>query len=269
MKTKELLTVIALTANNLSAYAQSFIVCETNGNKTEYRTQNVEYIGFTEEDNSSDATNMHNGHEYVDLGLPSGTMWATCNVGATSETAEGDYYAWGETETKEVYERSNYKWYEAGDCKKVIKYNLNPSFGNVDNLLTLEPEDDVASVKWGGDWRMPTSSQCRELFSYCRWKYVGKISENGDIVHGWQITGVNNHSIFLVCGGRANSRTNGLYLYYWSSSVNVSSSSYSSNSHQYSDYLYNTNGGFTTVQLMDTMYRENGNSVRPVVVITH
>lgn len=95
-------------------------------------------------------------HEYIDLGLPSGTLWATMNIGASSPEDYGDYFAWGETAPKDVYDWSTYKWCN-GSSNTLTKYCFNSSYGNngfVDNLTELDPEDDAATVNWGQDWRM-------------------------------------------------------------------------------------------------------------------
>lgn len=102
--------------------------------------------------------NVHNNHKYVDLGLPSGTLWAFCNVGASSPEDYGGYYAWGETFTKDVYTWNNYTL--GGDPDSPNKYQ--GSYGR-DKLSELEPIDDVANVVMGGDWRMPTEYQFLEL----------------------------------------------------------------------------------------------------------
>ncbi len=107
-----------------------------------------------------------NGHAYVDLGLPSGTLWATMNIGAPSSSDVGSLFAWGEVETKESYTFGNYAWASSGttafnyDASRLTKYNLT------DGLLTLEPEDDAAHVLWGGEWKIPTNAQREELVNY-------------------------------------------------------------------------------------------------------
>lgn len=130
---------------------------------------------------SNDDLAEFNGHEYVDLGLPSGTLWATCNVGAKSPEDYGDYFAWGETEGyfsgKTNFNLQNYKW-------------------AANNKLTLDPEDDVAHVRWGGNWRMPTVSEQRELLANCTFTWT---TMNG--VYGCKVTGKNGNSIFLPAGG--------------------------------------------------------------------
>ncbi|MBQ3680215.1 MAG: hypothetical protein IJJ78_03045 [Paludibacteraceae bacterium] len=121
-----------------------------------------------------------NGHDYVDLGLTSGTKWATCNVGASNPQDYGNYYAWGETTTKETYDWSTYKYgtYDHdGDYSKLTKYN--PS----DSKTTLDLSDDAAYVNWGGKWRMPTEAQQDELINQCYWVWTE--SYNNSNVKGY------------------------------------------------------------------------------------
>ena len=110
-----------------------------------------------------------NGHDYVDLGLTSGTRWATANVGAKTPQDYGNYYAWGETTTKETYNWSTYKYgtynYD-GDYSKLTKYN------STDTKTTLDLSDDAAYVNWGGKWRMPTEEQRDELRNECYWVWT-------------------------------------------------------------------------------------------------
>ncbi len=91
---------------------------------------------------------FYNGHHYVDLGLPSGLLWAVCNVGAEKMEAYGDYFAWGETEPKDNYDWNTLKYWDY-DVNYVTKYNYD------DGLVTLEAEDDAATANWGGAWRTP------------------------------------------------------------------------------------------------------------------
>ena len=112
------------------------------------------------------------GHSYVDLGLPSGTLWATCNVGAATPQDYGNHYAWGEVTTKETYDWSTYKY--GSTSKQLTKYCDNSEYGKdgfTDNKITLELSDDAAYVNWGGKWRMPTQAQLLELCDecYCVW----------------------------------------------------------------------------------------------------
>ena len=134
-------------------------------------------------------------HEYVDLGLPSGTLWATCNVGANSPEEYGDYFAWGETSPKEVYDWSTYRWCK-GAYDKLTKYCTVNSLGVVDNKVELEPEDDAAYVNWGPSWRTPTTEQQEELIDNCRWTVE---TRNG--VEGRLLTGPNGNTLFLPAAG--------------------------------------------------------------------
>ena len=96
-------------------------------------------------------------HEYVDLGLPSGTLWATCNVGADTPESYGDYFAWGETEPKTTYDWSTYK-YCVGEYDRLTKYCSDTTYGYngfTDDLYVLQPSDDAATVNWGEGWRTP------------------------------------------------------------------------------------------------------------------
>lgn len=130
-------------------------------------------------------------HEWVDLGLPNGTLWATCNIGATSPDEFGDYFAWGETAPKEVYDWSNYKWCN-GSEETMTKYCSNSSFGIVDNKTELDPEDDAAYVNWGPSWRMPTHEQLQELVDNCTWKWTTYAG-----VSGIELTGPNGNTLFF------------------------------------------------------------------------
>lgn len=134
----------------------------------------------------------------VDIGLS--VYWAECNLGATAPEEYGDYYAWGETETKEEYNWTTYKWHSPGGG--FSKYN-STEYGVFDNKEVLDAEDDVAHVKLGGKWRMPTKGEVDELISkrtdYIRYHWERK-TINGHV--GWLVTYlVNNNSIFLPLAG--------------------------------------------------------------------
>ena len=116
-----------------------------------------------------EVSNIHNGHEFVDLGLPSGLKWATCNVGADSAYECGFFLAWGETDPKDYYDYSTYKF---GDWNSLTKYCSSEEDGIVDDKTVLEPEDDAATVNWGGSWRMPTNDELRELSANSLWGWV-------------------------------------------------------------------------------------------------
>ena len=181
-------------------------------------TQNTQFTANFKE-------SKENGHEYVDLGLPSGLKWATCNVGATTPEEYGDYFAWGETSPKSTYDWSTYKWCN-GSSTTITKYCVSSYYGTVDNKTTLELTDDAAHVNWGGNWRMPTRAEQDELknSSNCTWTWT---TQNG--VEGYKVTSkVNGNSIFLPVAG---------YRYYaiddvgsggdyWSSSLSTSGSDF-------------------------------------------
>ena len=137
-------------------------------------------------------------HEYVDLGLNSGTLWATCNVGAIRPEEYGDFFAWGETTPREEYTYENYKWwyFDESGYRNISKYNTKSNFGPVDNKTELEPEDDAAYVNWGTLWRMPSLEQVVELVNSCSWQWTQK---NGVIGH--LLTGPNGNTMFLPAAG--------------------------------------------------------------------
>ena len=131
----------------------------------------------------------------VDLGLS--VKWANHNVGATAPEEYGGYYAWGETEENSDYSWSTYKWCY-GSYNTMKKYCTNSSYGTtVDNKTVLDPADDVAHVSWGGNWRMPTLAEIKELKSKCSWRWT---TVNG--INGYKVTGPNGNSIFLPAAGR-------------------------------------------------------------------
>ncbi len=121
----------------------------------------------------------YNGHTYVDLGLPSGIKWATCNIGASSPSDYGYYYAWGETTRKAAYTTSNSVTY-------------GKSMGNISG----NPEYDAARANWGGSWRLPSLSECVELNNQCTWTWTNQGGHNG-----CRVTGPNGNSIFLPAAG--------------------------------------------------------------------
>lgn len=207
---KATLFVFALLCTTLGMAQQyQMHVKLNNGTVVDYDVANVESVTWSEKTSEGQGT-----HEYVDLGLS--VKWATCNVGANSPEEYGDYFAWGETEPKGEYNWSTYK-YCNGSRDTMTKYCTYSSYGTVDNKETLEPEDDVAHVKWGGDWRMPTRAEQDELRHNCTWTWASRYGVNGYIVKG-----PNGNSIFLPAAGwRYNSSLicSGLDGSYWSSSL--------------------------------------------------
>ena len=154
--------------------------------------------------------------EYVDLGLPSGTLWATRNIGANSSEESGDYFAWGETEPKEEYYMSNYKWYDY-DNELYTKYCTDSGYGMIDDK-ELEPRDDAAWANWGPSWRMPSLEQLRELKEKCSWEWLER---NG--TSGYLVTGPNGNTIFLPAAGEASFPNAEGEGYYWSRTLGPSS----------------------------------------------
>ena len=158
-------------------------------------------------------------HEYVDLGLPSGILWATCNVGANASEEYGDYFAWGETQTKSTYNWGTYK-YCNGDYNQLTKYCNDASYGYngfTDNLTTLLSEDDAATDNWGNGWRMPTRAEWNELYFHTTITWTTK---NG--VNGCLFAASNGNSLFLPAASyRWDDELGdvGSYGHYWSSSL--------------------------------------------------
>ncbi len=165
-------------------------------------------------------TGTHNGHEWVDLGLS--VKWATMNIGAYSPEDYGDYFAWGETKPKKDYSWGTYKWCN-GSENSLTKYCTDSKYGTIDNKVTLEPEDDVIHVNWGGIWRMPTGEELDELQTKCTWTWTTINGLSGFKV----ISKTNGESIFLPAGGYWEGGsfylTNRMVLY-WSSTLDTSNS---------------------------------------------
>ena len=204
----------------------------------------------------SNTTDNKDPHEYVDLGLPSGTLWATCNVGANSPEGYGDYFAWGETKPKSYYDLSTYK-YCKGDWKTMTKYFAYTDSYNGETVL--EPSDDAATVNWGSEWQMPSEEQFDELINSSNTTTTWT-TMNGK--YGRKITSKSNgNSIFLPAAG---CRV-GAILYkagsdgdYWSRSLykNYSDSGYA--------YCLDFNSSY--ICTYDYGDRGDGRSVRPVRV---
>ena len=191
----------------------------------------------------------------VDLGLPSGIKWASCNIGTTTPEGSGDFYAWGEVKTKANYAWSTYK-YAKNSKNKLTKYCTKSTYGYndfTDDKKTLELEDDAAHVNWGGVWRMPTSAEWTELINNCTWTWTTQNNVNGYLVK----SNTNNNSIFLPAAGYytgttlTNAGSNG---YYWSTSLSVSATPYNARARE----VDSTNQGSNSTN------RCYGLSIRPV-----
>ena len=170
--------------------------------------------------NNEPNNGTYNGHDYVDLGLPRGTLWAACNVGADNPEGYGDRFAWGETQPKTAYSDSNYIYSNSGD-NQLTKYCTKSEFGYngfTDNLKTLQSSDDAATVNWGEGWRTPTINEWVELVTKCSHSWT---TRNG--VNGCLFTAKNGNSIFLPVRGNLGDDKPTIEEdagNYWSSSLN-------------------------------------------------
>jgi hypothetical protein len=150
-------------------------------------------------------------YQTVDLGLPSGTLWADRNVGAAAPEDIGDRFAWGDTEANDFIPWwSQYKWCE-GSNVTMTKYCYDENYGIVDNLWTLELEDDAAYVNMGVKWRMPNTDEFQELIDYCTWTWT--ILND---VYGYQVTGPNGNSLFFPVIAYDTE----IVGYYWTNTLN-------------------------------------------------
>ena len=206
--------------------------------------------------NNEPNNGTYNGHDYIDLGLPSGTMWATYNVGATNPEDYGSYFAWGETQPKTIYSESNYK-YSHGCCNQLTKYCSQSDFGHngfTDKLTTLESSDDAATTNWGEGWSTPTNKQWVELMTKCSHSWTTQ-----NRVKGCLFTGRNGNTIFLPA---ASSRMDDVARLvgddgsYWSSSLNKSFPEYAKG--------FKFIISFDDCDLYDDLGRCSGRSVRAV-----
>lgn len=170
----------------------------------------------------------NNSFEYVDLGLPSGTLWATCNVGANSPEEYGKYFAWGETDgyyddEEHKFYWPNYKYTHETDegSFELTKYNIKERFGIVDNKFELESSDDAAHVNMGGDWKMPNKVQMEELFNETNHAWVEDYHGSG--INGRVFTSkTNGNTMFIpASGSRWNTSVGGQgdSAFLWSSTL--------------------------------------------------
>ena len=179
--------------------------------------------------------------EAIDLGLPSGIKWASCNVGATKPEEYGGYYAWGETEVKDSYSTDTYKYYQNGNYM-----NIGSDISGT--------EYDVAHVKWGGDWRMPTINECQELIDNCTSEWMTLNGVNGRMF----TSNINGNSIFLPATGiRVDGDSGGINKWgrFWSSTQSTSS-----------DWAYclDSNSDYVSADTHVSYDRKYGITVRPV-----
>ncbi|MBR5982983.1 MAG: hypothetical protein IK025_04590 [Bacteroidales bacterium] len=166
--------------------------------------------------NARVTTGRTNGHDWVDLGLPSGTRWATCNVGAVIPEDNGNYFAWGYTTANNGTSWGSYCFCN-GSERTLTKYCNDASFGNngyTDSLTILEPSDDAATINWGEEWRMPTYDEFNELINNCTIIFRTQNSKSG-----YLLIGPNGNSIFMPYAGNYGIPNAGFS--YWSSSIHT------------------------------------------------
>ena len=192
-----------------------------------------------------------NGHKFVDLGLPSGLLWATRNVGAESIYEIGNYYSWGEIEPKNKYTLTTYKWFD-GD--EFTKYNRE------DGKRELDAADDVATVKWGKKCRLPKHAEAIELVTKCKWEW--RLSYDNESITGYLVTGPNGNSIFLPAAG---SNTGSLIQWSGKYGSYLIKDIARTEDYQYIEILHFNKGDINPTESSGTSsYRNWGSSARPV-----
>ena len=211
---KNIISLVALAAVASVANATTNMCVKTDDGKvTRYA---VDYISEVYYRNGVSESGKIDGYAYVDLDLPSGTKWATYNVGATNIAEIGGYFAWGETNAKTAYSQTNYRWNNVETDEQYTKYNSTKDY-----KLVLEAEDDAATAIWGDNWRMPTIDELSELKDGCYWESTDNF--NGTGVAGLVGTSKNNfNTIFLPASGFYNEDSLyyfGKNVYYWTSEL--------------------------------------------------
>lgn len=231
------ITATTLTATSITGFTATMTRISDDDNSGNDNSGNGN-------DDNTNATPSVTAGTAIDLGLS--VKWASCNVGAKNPWEYGGYYAWGETEEKSYYSWNTYKYCNGSD-NNLTKYCTNSSYGIVDNKTTLEASDDVATVKCGSSWRMPTEAEQKELRNNCTWEQTTLNN-----VNGYRITGPNGNSIFLPAAGHRYGNIielQGSWSSYWSKSLSKNS--------EKAYYLYLDSPG-------GSYYRYIGHSVRPV-----
>ena len=266
--------IVLMVLGTVSAHAQYYMnIRQTDSTRVRFALSAVDSVWFDTDEQQEPSVN----YEYVDLGLS--VKWATFNVGATKPEEYGDYFAWGETEPyyengfaqedpqahwKESYTAgygwSTYKYCYGGSYTNMTKYCSDSEYGYngfTDTKTTLEPDDDVAHVNWGGDWRMPTYTEIEELCNgdNCTWVWTTQNGVNGYLVTSKK-TGYEGAFIFLPAAGERY----GVRLDYFGSRANYwSSSLYTDCPHFAQDFHFSSDGLWVFYS-----YRLYGKSVRPV-----
>ncbi len=204
----------------------------------------------------ADKYTVVDGHNFVDLGLPSGLLWAATNIGAATAADDGGYYAWAETSPKSYYYVTSYKYGTSLDYRTITMHK----YTSTDGKTTLDKEDDAAYVNWGSSCRMPTNADFEELLNSanCTWTWTKQTTSSGSDIAGYKVTSVKNgKSIFFPATGHRNWSgvfSHGDTGHYWSSDFNSK---------------YEENAGCLSFSSLDEYYRGNGTrtfgfTVRPV-----
>ena len=249
MRKTIIIAALLLVAGRQTTWAQKMVVTKIDETKVEFDLSEVKDVMFEDEVDP---------HEWVDLGLPSGTLWSTCNIGANSPEEIGSYFAWGETEPK-----SGFNWTVYQHCNQaaaaLTKYCTQSDYGNegfTDGLTELLPEDDAATALWGKNWQMPSLEQVQELCT------CSSINTTLNGVTGRKIFSRLDPEkwIFLPRTGYKQGRNlqSGSYGYYWGRTLYAGDS-------QYGTGIYTTNSNLNPDNgANDSSKRCYGHCIRPV-----
>lgn len=226
-------TIISFVAFVLVAtvHAQTVNVHFNNGQIVQFPSGQVDYVDFSEKEPEPTLTTG----DAVDLGLS--VYWASCNLGATSPEEPGNSYAWGETWTKDEYTKENYQYYSSNSQSYIDMGSEISGTGF-----------DAARVNLGGEWRMPTYEEMKELIDYCSWKWTRK-----NDIYGYLVTGRNGNSIFLPYNDN-NYQKGIISNYYWTGTKVISGSL------EFAECLYISSSNYSSM----FNFRYNGCKIRPV-----
>ncbi len=211
-KNCQFLIIIISLCYSFNAFCQGKVT-----RPTQQQSQTSKYRKSTHKVKFSEPDGYINGHGYVDLGLPSGTKWGTCNLGSLEPNDCGNYYAWGEIAVKDSYNEQN-----------SFTFGINYTNLEEKNIISAEglltPRNDAARLLWGNPWRMPTKYNYDELIENCKWEAVILNTQRG-----WRVQGKNGKSIFFpdtgyrhdLChtGEREDDPCYSIYGYYWTATV--------------------------------------------------
>ena len=220
-------TVFAASYSSMSAQATIMEIWKGGSVTESYKINDVDSVTF-KTTTDTDHSKIINGHKFIDLGLPSGLLWAETNIGAATAYDDGDYFAWGETVPKSTYSDATYttlgkcsysEIYERVVLKEYTKYT------RFDGKTTLELNDDAACFNWGSGCRMPTKSEMLELSneSNCTWTWVSCTNSVGETIGCYKVVSVKNGNvIYLPASGYRDGddlNLHGSFGNYWSSTL--------------------------------------------------